>query len=84
MNKFYKALERIMDSYDAFYFENKYGDGTHKEEFDTLSQLEGEYVGNALLWIRHNYDCHYKYQFEDPEENTPFNYLYMVIGAVDR
>ena len=75
-----KALDRIFDSYDAFYFGNKYGEGTHEEEFNILSELEGEYVKNALLWIRHNYDCYYKNDFLG--EDTPFHYLFTVISEV--
>ena len=75
-----KALDRIFDSYDAFYYENKYGGGgTHKEEFDILSELEGKHVQSALLWIRHQYDCYYKNEFLG--EDTPFHYLFTVISG---
>jgi len=29
-----KALEEIKESYDAYYFENKYGTCTHQKQFE--------------------------------------------------
>ncbi len=36
-----KALDEIKESYDAFYFENKYGNCTHQEQFEKLAQVNG-------------------------------------------
>lgn len=74
MMSFVKALERIKHSYDAFYFANKYGEGTHNEEFAKLSELEGEKVQAALAWIKYEYDCYYKENYEKTAD-TPFKYL---------
>ena len=71
-----KAIETIMNSYDAFYIENKYGDGTHKEEFKILEEhfKEDDMGKRALNWIKHEYDCYYK---DDNTEGvgTVFEYL---------
>ena len=72
MNKYVKALNNLENEYDAFYFGNKYGDGTHPEEFKILSELKGEYVVNALMWIKHCYDCYYKDEYDD---KSAFTYL---------
>lgn len=71
-----EAIENLKTEYDAFYIENKYGSGTHKEEFELLSTLKGEKVSNALAWIKDCYDCYYKNEL--PEDN-PFNYLESLI-----
>lgn len=76
MNKeiYEKALNEIMNSYDAFLMVNKYGDNTHKKQFEILSQLKGEKVNQALGWIKNCYDCHYKNEFEN-DKNSAFAYL---------
>lgn len=72
-----KALNEIMNEYDAFLINNKYGkeeDNTHKEQFEILSQLKGERVEQALGWIKNCYDCYYKKDYENDEESA-FAYL---------
>lgn len=70
-----KALDEIKESYDAFYIENKYGNCTHKEQFEKLSQVKGLSIEKgALAWIRYEYDCFYKNEFEI-ETGTAFEYI---------
>ena len=73
-----KALDEIKESYDAFYFANKSDDlthCTHKEQFEKLSQVKGlSLEKGALCWVRYQYDCYYKYEFED-ERGTAFEYI---------
>lgn len=83
MNKteYLKLVDELENEYDAFYFENKYGDfesteNTHAKHFKALKQLNGEKVINALMWIHDCYDCYYKNELD---ENSPFNYLREVI-----
>lgn len=73
MNKYEKALDTLENEYDAFYFENKYGEGTHPEEFKLLYELQGSLVTNALGWIRCCYDCYYKH--EVMAADSAFGYL---------
>lgn len=66
-----KALDEIKESYDAFYYENMGEVRTHRKQFNLLASVKGlslEY--GALCWIMHEYDCYYKYEYEDefPEE----------------
>jgi hypothetical protein len=71
-----EAIENLKTEYDAFYIENKYGSGTHNEEFELLSTLKGEKVHNALAWIKDCYDCYYENELE---ANNPFDYLESLI-----
>ena len=71
------AVDKLENEYDAFYFENKYGGGTHGKEFELLKNLKGEKVLNALNWIRNCYDCYYKHE---NGEDSPFEYLRKVIN----
>lgn len=77
MNKYEEAIEKVVESYDAFYILNKYDPekGTHVEEFALLEDLipHGEKVANALSWIKHQYDCYYKEEVDTAE--GPFEYL---------
>ena len=78
-----KALDEIKESYDAFYFQNKYDDdntkNTHKEQFALLSkELELPLNRGALAWIKYEYDCYYKSEYEN-EEGTAFGYLRRII-----
>ena len=69
------ALNEIKDSYDAFFIENKYGDNTHKKQFDLLSkELNLPLDKGALAWIKYEYDCYYKGDYED-ETGTAFEYI---------
>ena len=70
-----KALDEIKESYDAFYFENKYGEGTHAKEFKLLSEeLNLSLEKGALAWIKYQYDYYDKDDFKD-EEGTAFEYV---------
>lgn len=73
MNKYKETLEKIKNEYDAYYFENKYGDGTHKNEFELLeNKLTKDLDKKALGWIKNCYDCYYK---DELDEGSPFAYL---------
>lgn len=55
-----KELMEIKYGYDAYYFVNKYGDGTHNEEFKKLRELlrgdnnEQQWTIN-ILWNDNRY-----------------------------
>lgn len=72
------AVDKLENEYDAFYIENKYGEGTHKKEFELLAKLKGEKVPNALRWIKRCYDCYYKNELGGPD--STFAYLRQVIN----
>ena len=76
-----KALDEIKESYDAFYFANKYGEAkTHRKQFDMLAKVEGLSLAcGALCWIMYEYDCCYKYDYED-ETGTAFEYIRNLIS----
>lgn len=83
MNKeeYLNAIDELQKNYDAFYFVNKYGsENTHQKEFELLSNLKGELVGNALAWIRNCYDCYYKDEL--PDDNA-FNYLRGIVNETN-
>lgn len=74
-----EALDRIKDSYDAYFMLNRYdisnSINTHKEEFALLSKELGLLLCEGPLgWIYHCYDCHYKDEYAD-EKNTAFGYI---------
>lgn len=70
-----KALNEIKDSYDAYFFLNKYGAAkTHEKQFALLQTLKGDKVEQAIGWIKYEYDCYYANDFED-ETGTAFEYL---------
>ena len=75
--EYLNAVDKLENEYDAFYFENKYGEGTHSKEFELLKNLKGEKVLNDLNWIRNCYDCYYKHE---NVEDSPFEYLRKVIN----
>lgn len=50
--EYLEAVDKLENEYDAFYIGNKYGDGTHKKEFELLANLKGDKVPNALGWIK--------------------------------
>lgn len=75
--EYLNAVDKLENEYDAFYFENKYGGGTHGKEFELLKNLKGENVLNGLNWIRNCYDCYYKHE---NGEDSPFEYLRKVIN----
>ncbi len=72
MNKYIEALNTLMNEYDAYYVENKYGGCTHPKEFEILYQLKGDLVINAIGWIKNCYDCYYK---NEMDEKSAFGYL---------
>ena len=72
-----KAIDKIYNDYDAYYFSNKYGDlqnNTHSKEFQELfKRFQYDEKGqSAINWILNCYDCYYK---EDFKEGSAFNYL---------
>ncbi len=78
--KLEKALDQLMNEYDAFFIENKYGKGTHNEQFEILEQLieeTGDQACIALCWIRDCYDCYYKEEYDN--EESAFGYLRSLI-----
>lgn len=82
-----KKLNEIKDEYDAYYIENKYGEGTHKEQFQKLREyLKDDGMSmRALNWISYCYDCYYKDDEEYNVENysNPFYYLETKIKEVE-
>ena len=74
MNKYIEALNTLMNEYDAYYIENKYGEGTHLKEFEILSELEGRLVPEAIAWIKNCYDCYYKNNMNE-DDSSAFAYL---------
>lgn len=81
MDKYQKALDDIKENYDAFYIANKYDmqNNTHKEQFELLATLPNlSLEKGALCWIRYEYDCYYKEDFED-EKGTAFEYIRNII-----
>ena len=81
-----KALDEIKNNYDAFFFINQRDENntrnTHKEQFALLSkELNIPHNTGALGWIRANYDCYYKDDFEN-EEDTAFGYIRNLIKSM--
>ena len=72
-----EAINNLKNEYDAFFIENKYGEGTHNDEFELLSTLKGDKVAKALGWIKDCYDFFYK---DELEEGNAFDYLESLIG----
>lgn len=73
-----KDLLEIWKSYDAYYIANKYGEtSTHKEEFTRINELlkDDKLSDKALGWIANCYDCYYKNEFEEKNDDNPFYYL---------
>lgn len=71
-----KDLLEIWESYDAYYIGNKYGDGTHNEQFNRLHDiLKDEQSEKALCWIGCYYDCYYKNEYEQLDDSNPFYFL---------
>ena len=83
--EYLKAIDDLLDSYDAYYFINKYSEldkNTHNSQFSILYEFlkDDEMSMRALNWIKNCYDCYYKKQFENDEE-SPFYYLK---GAINK
>ncbi len=81
-----KAVDDLLNGYDAYYFINKYDDlenNTHKNQFELLINLlkDDEISMRAINWIKNCYDCYYKSKFENDEE-SPFAYLKSSINKV--
>jgi len=68
------SLKEIKESYDAFFVLNKYGEGTHEEQFEVLQKhfKNDRLSSNALRWIRDNYDC---YRIDRQDKSGPFYHL---------
>ena len=82
--KFEEALDKIKNSYDAFYIENKYGKGTHNKEFELLATLPDlSLEKGALCWIKYQYDCYYKEDYED-EKGTAFEFIRKICREHDK
>ena len=82
-----KDLLKIWKSYDAYYFVNKYGEArTHKEEFERIHELlkDDELSDKALRWIANRYDCYYKNEFEEKNDDNPFYYLQCRLNDLER
>lgn len=79
-----EALDKIKNSYDAFFIQNKYGDkGTHDEEFNLLASLpELSLDKGALCWIKYEYDCYYKDEYAD-EIGTAFEFVRNICKKYD-
>lgn len=82
-----KDLLEIWKSYDAYYITNKYGEtSTHKEEFEILHELlkDDELSDKALRWIANYYDCYYKDEFDEKNDDNPFYYLQCRLTELER
>lgn len=85
-----EALDSILETYDAFYITNKYGDnGTHELEFAvlleyifTVNDKPDELALRAIAWIKDCYDCYYKENYKDDSDDTAFSYLRKFIMGV--
>lgn len=79
--KYLKYINNLIESYDAYYVINKYSDldkTTHATEFIELTKLleNNEQALNALGWIRNCYDCYYKKELDEEEnQDNAFNFL---------
>lgn len=80
-----KDLLNIWTSYDAYYFANKYGEGTtHKEEFEKLNKLLNDNLSvRALSWILNCYDCYYKNEYDEKNDSNPFYYLQCKLNELE-
>lgn len=88
--KLLKALDELLNEYDAYYFINRYVEFesdkcTHHEQFMMLKDfVKDDELGNkALSWIRFAYDCYYKKEFLG-NEDTAFSYLKELIEKSDK
>lgn len=73
------AVDDLINSYDAYYFLNKYSElneGTHGKQFEMLYDYlkDDEMCVRALKWIKNCYDCYYKEDVKDNKESA-FYYL---------
>lgn len=89
--KLLKALDELLNEYDAYYFMNKHDDFesdkcTHHEQFMMLKDfVKDDELGNkALNWIRVAYDCYYKREKSWKQKNTAFSYLKELIEKSDK
>ena len=77
-----KAIDALMNEYDAFLFVNKYGENTHKKEFDLLIEYfkNDEIALKAINWIKYSYDYYYNDEYVE-DENNAFAYLKNKVGV---
>ena len=70
-----KVIDDLWNNYDAFLFNNKYGENTHKKQFELLEERfkQDEMSMKAIEWIKKCYDCYYKEDFND--DKSAFAYL---------
>lgn len=85
-----KALDELLNGYDAYYFMNKYDEFesencTHHKQFMLLKDfVKDDSLGNkALNWIRYAYDCYYKEEILE-KEDTAFSYLKKLIEKSEK
>lgn len=81
--EYLKAVDELLDSYDAYYFINKYSElyeNTHGTQLSMLYELlkDDNMSMKALNWIKNAYDCYFKEEIKKEEDNA-FNYLKKVI-----
>lgn len=80
-------LKDILDSYDAYFIVNKYGNkeqNTHHEQFSTLKELLKDDKASlvALDYLYYNYDCYYKNEFNTMDDSNPFYYLQKILNSL--
>lgn len=77
--EYLKAVDELLDSYDAYYFINKYSEldeNTHGTQLSMLYELlkDDNMSMKALNWIKNAYDCYFKEEVKEDDDNA-FNYL---------
>nr|DAP03740.1 MAG TPA: hypothetical protein [Caudoviricetes sp.] len=77
------AVDDLLNEYDACYFINKYSEldkNTHRTQLSMLFELlkDDEQSMRALNWIKNAYDCYYKEEVKEDDDNA-FDYLKEVI-----
>ena len=83
------AIDDLWNSYDAFYFENKYTENnTHKKEFELLFKYfeNDEIALKTINWIKYSYDCYYKEDFKEELNGckNAFAYLKSKLGENEK
>lgn len=82
--EYLKAVDDLLDGYDAYYIINKYGEedkNTHSSQFKLLYEYlkNDEMAVKALNWIKNNYDCWYKDVYEK-DTRSPFYFIKIAIN----
>lgn len=80
-----EAIDDLWNNYDAFLFNNKYGENTHQKQFDLLNKyFENDEISlKAINWIKYSYDCYYKEDFKEELNGckNAFSYLKSKLGV---